>query len=292
MFFEKTCPNDRRIGGRQSGSRYRSKPFHPKWAARKSIIRQVYDQPSEVIHHMFVKNTLDLWYILDIMPTSQKNGNIDRMKKLFCSLLLASSFVHAQDYYPRVVVLDPLEKQFEDMFTKDIRQFQITQITTPEYDEVILHDIKAQKKQENEVLMQYKSYLFSKEMNYFSRISLGISEFLIYKFYGFDSNCLVFPVHDTSEGGLENYKSLSDKYEVDWLINPLLVKTYEREDEIYTDIRVQLYSRNENILVFDETFTGSSENPGLEWSCEDGSVICTVNNAQAQAIEKLLLHIK
>lgn len=236
---------------------------------------------------------MDLWHILDIMPASQKNGKINRMKKLFCSLLLASSpLVNAQEYYPRVVVLDPHQKQFEDMFTKDIRQFQITQITTPEYDEVILHDIKAQKKQENEVLMQYKAYLFSKEMNYFSRITLGISEFLIYKFYNFDASCLVFPVHDTSEGGLESYKSLSDKYEVDWLINPLLVKTYEREDEIYTDIRVQLYSRNENILVFDETFTGSSENPGLEWSCEDGSVICTVNNAQAQAIEQLLMHIK
>jgi len=214
------------------------------------------------------------------------------MKTLTFLLLLISFTVFGQDYNPKVVVLDPLERNVDKKFLKEIKRYDMKLITSQEYDEDVLKGMKSQYKQENEISLKYKEYLFTKEMNFFSRISLGFLGFLTYKLYNYDSNCLVFPVHITSNEDIENYKKLVGKFKVDWLINPIMIKTYTTEGEIFTDIRIQLYNKKENKVILDNTYTGSSKNPGFEWTCEDGSIDCTVNNAQAQAIDELMLYLK
>lgn len=199
--------------------------------------------------------------------------------------------VYGQNYSPKVVILDPHEKHVDEIYEREIRKYEIKQITTVEYDQEILNQIKSQTEQENEIIMEYKEYIFRKEMNYFSRITLGFSGFLTYKFYNYNSNCLVFPVHRITNENIEEYKILTDEFDVDWLINPLSVKTYIKDEQVYTDLRIQLYSKRKNKILLDKTYTGSSKNPGFEWSCKDGSINCTVNNAQAQAIEDILKNI-
>jgi len=214
------------------------------------------------------------------------------MKVLTILLLLLTTSVFGQDYNPKIIVLDPLERSVDNEFQKEIKRFEIKLITSKEYDENVLKGIKLQKKKENEIVMEYKEYLFRKEMNYFSQISLVFSGFITYKLYNYDSNCLVFPIHITSSEDLENYKKLADDFEVDWLINPLMIKTYTIKDEIFTDIRIQLYNKKENKVLLDNIYTGSSKNLGFEWACEDGTIDCTVNNAQAQAIDEIMKQLK
>ncbi|NOU60637.1 hypothetical protein [Marinifilum caeruleilacunae] len=210
------------------------------------------------------------------------------MKTITFLLLLISTSLIGQEYQPKLIVLDPYEKVIDEKFEKEIRKYEMKLITTPEYDENILSSIKQKAKQENEVVMEYKDYLFAKEMNYFSRVSIGFSGFITYKLYNYNSNCLVFSVHESSNESIENYKNITKKHKVDWLINPILVRTYIDEGQTYTDIRIQLYNRKKNKIQLDCTYTGNSKNPGFEWACEDGSINCTVNNAQAQAINEIM----
>ena len=214
------------------------------------------------------------------------------MKQTSILLIFLSLSIQAQDFNPKILVLDFYQKDVDSIFSKEMSKYDVQIVSSVEYDREHIKFITFEKGK-NEFLMDSVSYYFIKNLNFYSTITLGIKNMLVYRFYNWDSNCLIYPSHITSEGKLEDYKNLADKFNMKWIVNPTKIYSSKNEaDGIFTEISIQLYNRELNRIVLDKTYKGTSENPGFTWTCEEGSFNCTTNNAQSQIIEAIVNEIR
>ena len=54
------------------------------------------------------------------------------------------------------------------------------------------------------------------------------------------------------------------------------------------ELEIKVYDKKENSIVLKETYILNSENPGLEFACNDGTLYCCINNAVRESYKDLV----
>ena len=212
-----------------------------------------------------------------------------RLLTLIISIFISMLAYGQTVYKPTIVELDPYQKKYDTILLTEIDTFNKKYITVPEEDKEYFKSLKSEEK--NIQKMKMAEWEFLKNMDYGSTFTLSLEIMLTYAVFGETEKGLVFPSHDTSNGHVNNLKTLAKKHEVLWVVNPLNLHTYVKDGKKYTSVRLQVYNAQKNKVVLDREYTGDTKNPGFELSCESGTLECTISNVINPSLNDILLTI-
>ncbi len=203
---------------------------------------------------------------------------------LLISLLYTGLVTYAQKKYkPVIVVLDACKIQYDTTLFEEIKNFTYRVEYTEQEEKHILDSLS--KNERNIQVMDIAEFHYRKQMNYASSFTLSLYGMLTYIIFGKTENCILIPSHDKSGGTIEQLKTVAKKHNVQWVVNPVMLHSFKKDGNTYSTVRVQVYDMQKDKIALDKEYTGDTKSPGLEFSCESGTIECTINN-----LIKLLLH--
>ena len=208
---------------------------------------------------------------------------------LLTFLLLCTGFAFAQKYKPSVLILDPQDREYDSLLMKEIQGFDFHGPLSTE-DEKKLHE-RIKNEPKNVQKMEIAEMRFREKTDFASTFTLGLNGMVGYMVFGQTDKGLVFPSHETSKGQIPELKALAKTNNVQWVINPLTIKTYLKDNKKYTAVRLQVYDNKKGQIVLDKEYVGDTKNPGLELSCPQGTLKCTINNVLNDSLDDILLVI-
>lgn len=208
--------------------------------------------------------------------------------KLLIFFLLFTAFAYGQKYSPSVVILDPHDREYDTLLTKEIQEFDFEGYSAQD-EKSFGESIK--NKPENIQRMKIEERRFFEKRDFASTFTGMLHAMISYMVFGQTDKGMVFPSHQTASGQIAELKALADKHDVQWIINPLTIKTYIKDDKKYTAVRIQVYNNRKEQIVLDKEYIGDTKNPGLELSCSQGTLNCTINNVLNVSLNDILLAI-
>jgi len=209
--------------------------------------------------------------------------------KLIAILLLQTVMACGQKYKPTIVVLDPYQWSYDSLLSDEIEKFGLIREYNIEESKAFVEGLKSEPYNIKQMKLLEREY--RKKLNFGSSFTYSLEIMLTYMVFGQTEKCIVFPSHDTSNGTIESLKNMSLKHDVQWVVNPVKLNSYINDDGMFTAVRLQVYGAKKGELVLDEVYTGDSKNPGLELSCEKGTLNCTINNVIDPSLHDILLTI-
>jgi len=216
------------------------------------------------------------------------------MKKIAFILLLS---IHtclpcvAQTVYePQLLVLAPGDHSFDPSLQKEI------DARNAELNKMALQSQKAMAEQktgdkvqpENIRLMQQSSISFLEHIDIFKQVSFLSQQYLTYRFYERFTNCLVLLKDEKSKNNLTDLQKLAREQQTPYILNLPKISFYKQNGKTWCKLQLQLYDLKTNQLLVDKEYQGDWNNPGFEFTCEQGSVGCTISNAMAAAMPDVL----
>ena len=213
------------------------------------------------------------------------------MRYLFLTLSLFAALltVAQKKYKPTIVVLDPYQTDYDTILLKEIQKAAYHVDFSPDEEKHILDSLN--KNEPNIRIMDVAEFHYRKQMDFGSEFTMSLYGMLTYMVFGQTENCIVIPSHDKANGSTEHLKTIAKKYDVQWVVNPVLFQSYTKDGEKFSKARIQVYSHQKNKIALDKEYTGDSKNPGFELSCESGSLDCTINNIIDPSLHDILLTI-
>ena len=208
---------------------------------------------------------------------------------LFVILFTGLITVAQKKYKPTIVVLDPHQTNFDTSLLVKIQEFTYSVDISAEEEKHILDSLG--KKEKNIRIIDIAEYHFRKHMDFASSFTLGLYGMLTYMVFGQTEDCIVIVSHDKSNGAIGNLKTIAQKYEVEWVVNPILFQSYTKDGEKFSKARIQVYNFRKNRIILDKEYIGDTRNPGFELSCESGSLDCTISNIIDPSLHDILLTI-
>jgi len=219
------------------------------------------------------------------------------MKKIAFILLLS---IHtclpcvAQTVYePQLLVLAPGDHSFDPSLQKEI------DARNAELNKMALQSQKAMAEQktgdkvqpENIRLMQQSSISFLEHIDIFKQVSFLSQQYLTYRFYERFTNCLVLLKDEKSKNNLTDLQKLAREQQTPYILNLPKISFYKQNGKTWCKLQLQLYDLKTNQLLVDKEYQGDWNNPGFEFTCEQGSVGCTISNAMAAAMPDVLFQM-
>lgn len=114
---------------------------------------------------------------------------------------------------------------------------------------------------------------------------------MAYRFFEKFPNQLIKLKDHKSNSTLEELKTQSYKEKLQYVLNLSSIELYIEKKNRYAKISVQLYDNVSNSILLDKSYIGDWRNPGFEFSCEDKTINCTLNNALSQALREVIYTI-
>jgi hypothetical protein len=196
-------------------------------------------------------------------------------------------------YEPKLLILAPGDQSFDPVLQKEI------DTKNAELNNMALQAQEALKNQkaediaqpENIRLMQQSSIAFVQHIDVFKQISFLSQQYLTYRFYERFTNCLVLLKDEKSKNNLADLQKLAQEQQMPYILNLPKIAFYKQNGQTWCKLQLQLYDLKTNQLLVDKEYQGNWNNPGFEFSCEQGSIGCTINNAMAAAMPDVLLQI-
>lgn len=204
---------------------------------------------------------------------------------LLCCLVTFSQ----KKYKPTIVVLTPYDTQYDTSLADEIQKFNYQTIYTTEQENYILDSLEKGKK--NIRIMDIAEFHFRKQMDFPSYFTLSLFGMLTYMVFGQTENCVVIPTHEKADSTRDILKAIAKKYDVNWVVNPLIINTFKKYGNIFTSARIQVYNFKKNKIVLDKIYTGDTNNPGFELTCESGTLNCTISNIINPSLHDILITI-
>jgi hypothetical protein len=208
---------------------------------------------------------------------------------LLTFFLLFTALAYGQKYKPSVVILDPYDREYDSLLIKEIEEFDFHGQSTAEDERNLQERIKNEPK--NIRKMEIEEMRFKEKRDFASTFTLSLSGMVGYMIFGQTDKAFVIPSHETSKGLIAELKALAKKNDVQWIINPLRIKTYLKDSKKYTAVRLQVYDHKKEQIVLDKEYVGDTKNPGAELSCPQGTLNCTINNVLNVSLDDILLVI-
>jgi hypothetical protein len=177
-------------------------------------------------------------------------------KEILCvlKLLLALPLcVYSQEKFsPTVVILSPANINVSDSsIMEEISPYTIEQELSDEFKKGFLNPGLAP----NWRRIRERELEFMPQQNFFTMISLNISRELAYLEVDHRPNMVIYPVKETSINDLVTYKKLCDKFQVSWVINPIMVELLSIGGKREMRLKVYLYNVVTHRLYVDKLYT-------------------------------------
>ena len=210
----------------------------------------------------------------------------------FFSLLSTTIFSQTK-YEPQILILAPNVTKYEKAFDKEIlncnKKLQ-TNLKISEQ-EKILNSSEFKKQPENIQIITKSEIEFSKNLDFFKQASYFSERYLSYRFFEKFPNVLIKLKDVKSQGTLDDLKIHSENEKLQYVLNFSSIELYKENNIGYAKITVQLYDKVTNSILLDKTYLGDWKNPGFEFSCDDKTINCTINNALSQALYDVIYTI-
>lgn len=126
--------------------------------------------------------------------------------------------------------------------------------------------------------------LYTQKLDFTKLPSFVAEQFLGYVFIERFPNLLIVLKDIKSKGNIADLKKLADAQQLRYVLNFPKINFYNDAGISKARITVQFYDQKTNSLLLNTEFIGDWENTGLEFTCPDSSLMCTINNALQPAL--------
>ncbi|MEO0341021.1 MAG: hypothetical protein AAF242_17645, partial [Bacteroidota bacterium] len=209
---------------------------------------------------------------------------------LFIFSIILSS--HAQaTFEPSLVILKVNETTYDSDLAKEIKQRNKQMKYNRPY--MINEAKKAVKTMEIEaenfkIMLQKKVGFVSEQMDFYDQIPLFTEGFLQYKFFERFENLLIYAVPKRSAGALSEMAQIATENKVQYVLNFPKVYSTTKNGKKESLVTFQLYDHLQQKILLEKEVTGDALNSGFEFTCEDGGIDCTLNNALAVILQEVI----
>lgn len=200
-----------------------------------------------------------------------------QLLSLSLSLFLSSLFTiaHAQvPYEPSILILTPNKTIVAKKLEKEIARYNKTMQANKKQaiaeSEAALLELEDEA--ENIKIMYQKKLEFTHSLDFFSYIPSVAEGFLQYRFFERFNNLLVYATPEKSDGSIKSLTNLSEKHQVQYILNFPEVQSGIEKGTKQSLLRVQLFDKAAGKVIFEESYTGNDQNPGFEFACQDGNL--------------------
>lgn len=214
---------------------------------------------------------------------------INRRSNLFLIFLVPVT-VFSQSYEPSILVLQPSNVQIEKGLLKEVDKFNkhIEENRAEKIKQLEEALEMAGNRTKNIRIMLSKQTEFYQSADFNSMMSFGAAEYLTYKIYQRFKNTLIYPVNEYADSTIQQLSKLAEKYDMQYVVNFPSAKFEIKNGKRTLKLTVQLYDHTQKKILIDNVFNGNDENPGFEFTCEEGTISCTINNAMSDAVYSVL----
>jgi len=112
-------------------------------------------------------------------------------------------------------------------------------------------------------------------------------QYLTYRFYEKFPNCLIL-LKDKKSNSIKDLQQISGEEQMSYILNFPKISFYKQNNQTYCKLQVQLYDQKTNKLLIDNEYTGDWNNPGFEFSCQQGTMGCGISNAMSFAMPDII----
>jgi len=196
-------------------------------------------------------------------------------------------------FEPQILILAPGDFTFDPSLKKEV------DLKNDNLKKSILHAQQTLAKQNdkestqpaNIKLIQQSSINFLQNLDLAKELSMLAQQYLVYRFYEKFPNCLILLKDEKANGNRDALQKIANKEHIPYVLNFSKVSLYRQKGEIYCKLQMQLYEEQSNKLLIDKEYAGDWNNPGFEFSCEQGSIDCTINNALSFAMPDVISEV-
>ncbi len=196
-------------------------------------------------------------------------------------------------YEPQVLILAPNVTKYEKAFAKEVLNYnaEIQKNIKKSEQERNLDPSEFENQPENIQIITKSEIEFSKNLDFFKQASLISEHFLAYRFFEKFPNSLIKLKDAKSNETLNELKSYSENEKLQYVLNFSSIELYKESKISHAKITIQLYDNITNSILLNKAYTGDWNNPGFEFTCNDQSINCTLNNALSQALDEIIFTI-
>ena len=137
-------------------------------------------------------------------------------------------------------------------------------------------------------LMQQSVASYLKHMDLAKTSSFYAQSFLLYRFYEHMPNCLLLLKDTALSGKPEDMQRIAASEKMTFVLDFSQISFYKEAGQTFCKMSVQLYDQQSNTLLVDKEYKGDWNNHGFEFTCDQGSVGCTINNSLSQALPDVI----
>jgi hypothetical protein len=213
------------------------------------------------------------------------------INKLLIFLVALSTFtLYAQDNFdPKILVLSPnkliFEKSMEMELLKNVSEYKAGLDLNAATNFLQSEEFKEYPASSQETAKSEIAYL--KILDYTNITSYLTEQYLYYTIREKLENVVVKLSTEKSNGGKNELAKFANGTDIDFVINLSLLEFYKSEKVGFLKISVQLYQKETSQIILDKSYTGDWSNPGFQYTCEEKSVNCCINNALSKAVAEL-----
>ena len=212
---------------------------------------------------------------------------------IFFFVLLSTTIFSQTKYEPQILILAPNTTKYEKAFDKEISNCnkKLKSNLKISEQEKILNSSEFKEQPENIQIITKSEFEFSKNLDFFKQASYLSERYLSYRFFEKFPNVLIKLKDVKSQGTLDDLKIHSENEKLQYVLNFSSIELYKENNIGYAKITAQLYDNLTNSILLDKTYSGDWKNPGFEFSCDDKTINCTINNALSQALYDVIYTI-
>lgn len=207
------------------------------------------------------------------------------------SLIRFSAFAQ-ENYQPKILVLAPaktsvspnLANEFKaqsDTIAKMVAQIKASRSA----------DQASESQAKNLQFMVKNAREFLTNMNFFKQVSYISQSYLSYRFYERFTNELILLKDTVVSPQINDMQKLAKQQDMEYILSFPTIDLSKENKSRQSKIRVQLYERTSNSFLIDKVYIGDQNNPGFEFTCSDGTINCTINNALSGALKDIVQQV-
>lgn len=218
------------------------------------------------------------------------------MKKIL-NILFAVVFIvsivqdcSADGHEPSILVLTPYEVEYEKVFSDEISELDSKIIERFKYRADYDSSVSSSESSNIKIMRQDMSD-YVRNINFQKTISYVATNSLIYTFIDKFKNLLITVKDVKCKGDHDCFKEITTKGKFQYVVNVKKLSFYKQLGAKMAKATIQLYDNAVGTIVLEKEYFGDWKNYGFEFSCEENTLECNVNNILAQSTKEIISYV-
>jgi len=198
-----------------------------------------------------------------------------------------------QAYEPKILILSPSQTIVSPLLVKEVsaQNDSLNKMANTYKASLESQTGQTEGKAPNLLLMFKNSIPYVTRIDFFKQVSFLADNYLVYRFYERFPNVLILLKDTSMSVQLNDMQLLAKQQQMPYIISFPRVELLMNNGQRSSKIKVQLYEQASNSFLINKEYTGDERNPGFEFTCNDGTINCTINNALSQALPDIIRQI-